>query len=64
MCSSFRDPHAKQHVGEVDRIHLLRLARRDERVQATQVLASLVRSCALSARVSASPPTCSGPRRA
>jgi hypothetical protein len=35
--------HAKQHVGEVvDGVHVVRLAGRDERVQARQVLASLV----------------------
>jgi hypothetical protein len=37
--------HAQQDVGEVvDRVHLVHLAGRDERVEASQVLAGLVRS--------------------
>jgi hypothetical protein len=35
--------HAQQDVGEVvDRVHLVRLARRDERVESGQVLAGVV----------------------
>jgi hypothetical protein len=36
--------HAEEHVGEVrDRVDVVRLARRDQRVEAGQVLAGLVR---------------------
>jgi hypothetical protein len=49
MWQQFVDPrsgvrlHAEQHVREVgDRVHVIRLAGRDERVETCQVLAGLV----------------------